>query len=162
MQPPIRFEPWARRFRQGCTAALAALLVVLVLVAPAMAEERWSLSDEAGQRFQASVFEQPYPDYPSGWRLRLNALGAGTELDHADALQLNDATGQTWNLRNRSEEIVPPDGTPVPAGSAQFDLDELTPRPSEALPLQLTFTSAAGPVRIDLTPEQTLTLHDLA
>ncbi|WP_396108896.1 MULTISPECIES: hypothetical protein [unclassified Cyanobium] len=70
--------------------------------------------------------------------------------------------GQRWTLVNRSEEIVPPDGTPIPAGSAQFDLDALTPRPSDALPLQLTLTSSAGPLRIDLNPEQTLTMHDLA
>jgi hypothetical protein len=70
--------------------------------------------------------------------------------------------GQRWTLGNRSEEIVPPDGTPIPAGSAQFDLDALTPRPSDALPLQLTLTSSAGALRIDLNPEQTLTLHDLA
>ena len=57
---------------------------------------------------------------------------------------------------------MPPDGTPIPAGSAQFDLDALTPRPSDVLPLRLTLTSSAGPLRIDLTPEQTLTLHNLA
>jgi hypothetical protein len=63
---------------------------------------------------------------------------------------------------NKSEEIVPPDGTPIPAGSAQFDLDALTPRPSDALPLRLTLTNSGGPLRIDLTPEQTLSLRDLA
>ncbi|MCP9861265.1 hypothetical protein KBZ33_19860 [Cyanobium sp. Cruz-8D1] len=94
--------------------------------------------------------------------MRLNALGAGIELNHADALQVSDTMGQRWTLVNRSEEIVPPDGTPIPAGSAQFDLDALTPRPSDALPLQLTLTSSAGPLRIDLNPEQTLTMHDLA
>lgn len=111
--------------------------------------ERW-----AGHRFQASVFEQPFPEYNSGWRLRLNALGAGIELDHDDALQVSDTMGQHWTLVNRSEEILLQDGTPIPAGSAQFDLD--------ALPLRLTLTSSTGPLRIDLTPEQTLTLHNLA
>ncbi|MCP9795437.1 DUF3122 domain-containing protein [Synechococcus lacustris L1E-Slac] len=138
------------------------LLASLVLVAPAAAVESWPLSDEAGHRFQASVFEQPFPEYPSGWRLRLNALEADLVLDHTDALQVSDAMGQRWSLGNRSQEIVPPDGTPIPAGSAQFDLDALTPRPSDALPLQLTLTSSAGALRIDLNPEQTLTLHDLA
>jgi hypothetical protein len=55
---------------------------------------------------------------------------------------------------NRSAELVPQDGTPIPAAPAQFDLD--------ALPLRPTLTSSAGPLRIDLTPEQTLSLHDLA
>lgn len=106
-----------------------------MLVAPAVAVDSWALSDEDGHRFQASVFEQPFPEYNSGWRLRLNALGAGIELDHDDARQVSDAMGQGWTLVNRSEEIVPPDGTPIPASSVQFDLDALYTRPSEALPL---------------------------
>ena len=162
MNMTICFERFGRRWRQGLVGLLAVLLASLVLVAPAAAVDTWSLSDEAGHRFQASVFEQPFPEFSSGWRLRLNALGAGIELDHADALQVSDAMGQRWTLVNRSEEIVPPDGTPMPAGSAQFDLDALTPRPSDALPLRITLTSSAGPLRIDLNPEQTLTLHDLA
>ncbi|MCP9804376.1 DUF3122 domain-containing protein [Cyanobium sp. T1G-Tous] len=158
----ICLELLGRRWRQGLAGLLAVLLASLVLVAPAAAVESWPLSDEAGHRFQASVFEQPFPEHPSGWRLRLNALEADLVLDHTDALQVSDAMGQRWTLGNRSEEIVPPDGTPIPAGSAQFDLDALTPRPSDALPLQLTLTSRAGQLRIDLNPEQTLTLHDLA
>ncbi len=162
MTMTICLELLGRRWRQGLAGLLAVLLASLVLVAPAAAVESWPLSDEAGHRFQASVFEQPFPEYPSGWRLRLNALEADLVLDHTDALQVSDAMGQRWTLGNRSEEIVPPDGTPIPAGSAQFDLDALTPRPSDALPLQLTLTSSAGALRIDLNPEQTLTLHDLA
>jgi hypothetical protein len=158
----ICLELLGRRWRQGLGSILAVLLASLVLVAPVAAVDSWSMSDEAGHRFQASVFEQPFPEYPSGWRLRLNALEGDLVLDHTDALQVSDAMGQRWTLGNRSEEIVPPDGTPIPAGSAQFDLDALTPRPSDALPLQLTLTSSAGPLRIDLNPEQTLTLHDLA
>ena len=162
MNMTICLELLGRRWRQGLAGLLAVLLASLVLVAPAAAVESWPLSDEAGHRFQASVFEQPFPEYPSGWRLRLNALEADLVLDHTDALQVSDAMGQRWSLGNRSKEIVPPDGTPIPAGSAQFDLDALTPRPSDALPLQLTLTSSAGALRIDLTPEETLTLHDLA
>jgi hypothetical protein len=158
----ICLELFGRRWRQGLAGLLAVLLASLVLVAPAAAVDSWPLSDEAGHRFQSSVFEQPFPEYPSGWRLRLNALEADLVLDHTDALQVSDAMGQRWTLDNRSEEIVPPDGTPIPAGSAQFDLDALTPRPSDALPLQLTLTSSAGVLRIDLNPEQTLALHDLA
>jgi hypothetical protein len=158
----ICLELFGRRWRQGLAGLLAVLLASLVLVAPAAAVDSWPLSDEAGHRFQASVFVQPFPEYSSGWRLRLNALEADLVLDHTDALQVSDAMGQRWTLGNRSEEIVPPDGTPIPAGSAQFDLDALTPRPSDALPLQLTLTSSAGVLRIDLNPEQTLALHDLA
>jgi hypothetical protein len=54
----------------------------------------WPLSDEAGNRFQASVFVQPFPEYSSGWCLSLKALGAGIELDHADVLQVSDTMGQ--------------------------------------------------------------------
>ena len=162
MNMTICLDWFGCRWRQGLAGLLAVLLASLVLVAPAAAVDSWPLSDEAGHRFQASVFEQPFPEYPSGWRLRLNALEADLALDHTDALQVSDAMGQRWTLGNRSEEIVPPDGTPIPAGSAQFDLDALTPRPSDALPLRLTLTSSGGPLRIDLTPEQTLSLHDLA
>ena len=162
MNMTICLDWFGYRWRQGLAGLLAVLLASLVLVAPAAAVDSWPLSDEAGHRFQASVFEQPFPEYPSGWRLRLNALEADLVLDHTDALQVSDAMGQRWTLGNRSEEIVPPDGTPIPAGSAQFDLDALTPRPSDAIPLRFTLTSSAGPLRIDLNPEQTLTLHDLA
>jgi hypothetical protein len=162
MNMTICLDWFGCRWRQGLAGLLAVLLASLVLVAPAAAVDSWPLSDEAGHRFQASVFEQPFPEYPSGWRLRLNALEADLVLDHTDALQVSDAMGQRWTLGNRSEEIVPPDGTPIPAGSAQFDLDALTPRPSDALPLRFTLTSSAGPLRIDLNPEKTLTLHDLA
>jgi hypothetical protein len=66
MNMAICLELLGRRWRQG----LAVLLASLVLVAPAAAVESWPLSDEAGHRFQASVFEQPFPKHPSGWRLR--------------------------------------------------------------------------------------------
>jgi hypothetical protein len=154
------------QLRQHCRRALSGLvamtLALLLVVAPAAADDTWSLQDEAGHRFRTSLFEQPYPEYPAGWRLRFNALDGGIELDHSDALQLSDAMGQRWTLPNRSEEIVPPDGTPIPAGSAQFDLGALSPRPSDALPLRLTLTSREGPLSIDLNPEQTEALHDLA
>jgi len=162
MNMTICFERFGRRWRQGLTGLLAVLLASLVLVAPAAAVDSWSLSDEAGYRFQSSVFLRPFPEYSSGWRLSLKAFGAGIELDHADVLQVSDSMGQRWTLFNRSEEIVPPDGTPIPAGSAQFDLGALTPRPSGTLPLRLTLTNSGGPLRIDLTPEQTLSLRDLA
>lgn len=115
-----------------------------------------------GHRFRATVFEQPFPEYPSGWRLRFNGMGGVTALDHSAALRVMDGQGQTWELPNRSEELVPKDGSPVPAGSAQFDLDALSPRPSEAIPLEVELVTTGGPVRFDLTPEQTLQLNELA
>jgi hypothetical protein len=156
------FAQLQRHCRYALSGLVGIALVLLVVVAPAAADESWSLQDEAGHRFQTSLFEQPYPEYPAGWRLRFSSLGSGIELDHSDALQLSDAMGQRWTLPNHSEEIVPPDGTPIPAGSAQFDLGALSPRPSDALPLRITLTSSDGPLRIDLTPEQTQALHDLA
>lgn len=130
----ICLELLGRRWRRGLAGLLVVLLASLVLVAPAAAVESWPPSDEAGHRFQASVFEQPFPEYPSGWRLRLHGLEANLVLDHTDALQVSDAMGQRWTLGNRSEEIVPPDGTPMPAGSVQFDLDALTPAPATPFP----------------------------
>jgi Protein of unknown function (DUF3122). len=162
MCPRKCFVPLWRRCRHSLSGFAAIALCLLVLVAPAAADDTWSLQDGAGHRFQTSLFEQPYPEYPSGWRLRFSSLRGGIELDHSEALQVSDAMGQSWTLPNRSEEIVPPDGTPIPAGSAQFDVDALSPRPSEALPLQFTLSSKDGPLRIDLTPEQTEALHDLA
>ena len=133
-----------------------------MLVAPAAADDTWSLQDGAGHRFQTSLFEQPYPEHPSLWQVRFSSLGGGIELDHSSALQVSDAIGQSWTLPNRSEESVPADGPPIPARSAQFDVDALSPRPGEAQELQLTLTSKDGPLRIDLTPEQTEAPHDLA
>ena len=158
MKPPVRR---AGLLRRAIGAVLPLLLVLLFGASAALAAESWSLADGAGHRLNARVFEQPFPEYPSGLRLRLNALETGTRLDHQDELVLSDSSGQEWSLPNRSEELVQKGG-PIPPGSAQFDLDALTPRPSDAIPLQLTLTSSAGPLRIDLNPEQTLTLHDLA
>jgi hypothetical protein len=142
-------------------AALSAVLACLAAASPALAAEGWALRDPAGHRFNVTVFEQPFPDYPSGWRLRVNGRGDDLALDHTAALHVSDAMGQAWDLPNRSEELVPNDGTPVPAGSAQFDLDALTPRPSEAIPLEMELITSTGAVRFDLTPEQTQQLHDL-
>lgn len=140
---------------------LAFLMVFLLGSAPAQAAESWSLSDRAGHRLSAQVFEQPFEEYPSGLRLRLNALEASTSLDHKADLVLRDSMGQAWSLPNRSEEIVPRDGSPVPGGSAQFDLDALMPRPSEALPLHLAVLSTDGELGFDLKPELVMELHGM-
>jgi hypothetical protein len=161
--PPLPLS-WSavQGLRRSVLAALAMACTLLALAAPVQASEVWSLSDGAGHRFKATVFEQPFPEYPSGWRLRLNALDAAMALDHDTELLVRDEEGHAWRLPNRSEEIVPRGVSPVPVGSAQFGLDALTPRPSEAIPLQLEVSSGYGPLRIDLTPAQTLQLHGLA
>ncbi len=137
-------------------------LVLLLGAAPVLASESWSLNDGAGHRLNARVFEQPFPEYPSGLRLRLNALEPGTRLDHHDELVLSDSSGQEWSLPNRSEELVEKGRGPIPAGSAQFDLDALMPRPSEALPLHLTVPSSEGVLGFDLTPDEAMVLHAMA
>lgn len=142
-------------------ALLPLLLVMLLGIVPALAAESWSLSDGAGHRLNARVFEQPFPEYSSGLRLRLNALEANTTLDHHEQLVLSDSSGQEWSLPNRSEELVQKGGSPLPTGSAQFDLEALMPRPSEALPLHLAVPTAAGVLGFDLTPEQAMALHSM-
>ncbi len=143
-------------------AILPWFLVLLLGAAPVLASESWSLNDGAGHRLNARVFEQPFPEYPSGLRLRLNALEPGTRLDHHDELVLSDSSGQEWSLPNRSEELVEKGRGPIPAGSAQFDLDALMPRPSEALPLHLTVPSSEGVLGFDLTPDEVMVLHAMA
>ncbi len=140
-------------------ALLPWLLVLLMGAPPALAAQSWSLNDGAGHRLNARVFEQPFPEYPSGLRLRLNALETGTRLDHQEELVLSDSLGQEWSLPNRSEELVEKGRGPIPAGSAQFDLDALMPRPSEALPLHLTVASSEGGLGFDLTPDEAMALH---
>ncbi|MDM7938358.1 MAG: DUF3122 domain-containing protein [Cyanobium sp. CZS 48M] len=134
-------------------------MVLLLGAFPVQAADSWSLKDGAGHRLNAMVFEQPFPEYPSGLRIRLNALDAKTKLDHHQQLLLSDSMGQEWSLPNLSEEIVKKGGTPIPPRSAQFDLDALMPRPSEALPLHFTVASTEGALDFDLTPEQTMELH---
>lgn len=159
MKPSLRCS---RLFRRPIVAVLPLLMVLLSAVAPALATENWSLRDGAGHRLNARVFEQPFPEYPSGLRLRLNALEPGTRLDHREELVLSDPSGQEWSLPNRSEELVQKGEAPLPPGSAQFDLDALMPRPSEALPLHLAVPTAEGVLEFDLTPDQVMALHALA
>ncbi|MBC1261990.1 DUF3122 domain-containing protein [Synechococcus sp. BSF8S] len=147
------------RLRRWLFAVLPLLLAFLLGAAPVLAADSWSLDDRAGHRLSAQVFEQPFPEYPSGQRIRLNVLDARTTLDHSADLVLSDSTGQEWSLPNRSEEMVPRDGSSVPSGSAQFDLDALIPRPSEALPLRLEVPSTRGVLSFNLSPEQVMELH---
>jgi hypothetical protein len=146
-------------FRGSLLGVLSFLLAFLLGTVPALAAGSWSLSDGAGHRLSAKLFEQPFSEYPSGLRIRLNAVDGKTTLDHSQQLVFSDAMGQEWSLPNRSEEIVPKGDSSVPPGSAQFDLDALMPRPSEALPLHLAVPTAEGFLSFDLTPQHVMELH---
>jgi hypothetical protein len=148
--------------RGSLLRVLSFLLAFFLATVPALAAGSWSLSDGAGHRLSAKVFEQPFSEYPSGLRIRLNAVEGKTTLDHSQQLVFSDSMGQEWSLPNRSEEIVPNDDSSIPPGSAQFDLDALMPRPSEALPLHLAVQTAEGLLSFDLTPQQVMALHAMA
>ena len=151
--------PFPALLRGSLLGVLPFLLAFLLGTFPALAAGSWSLSDGAGHRLNAKLFEQSFSEYPSGLRIRLNAVDGKTTLDHSQQLLFSDSMGQEWSLPNRSEEIVPKDESSVPPGSAQFDLDALMPRPSEALPLHLAVPTAEGFLSFDLTPQQVIALH---
>ncbi len=144
---------------------LLGLLLVLTL-APGLARAaegaRWSVRDQDDNRWSLRIFAQPDPAYPSGDRLRLSALTPGIAVDHARPLLISDGTGGAWTLANRSEELVAPGGGALPEGSAQFDMADLLPRPSEALPLALTLPlSGEASALLVLGPAETEALHGL-
>jgi hypothetical protein len=146
-------------------AALFALVLLLALPLPSMAADppqRWSLSDADGRGWGLTLFTQPDPAYPEGWRLRLNASRSDLRVDHERPLRLRDNLGGAWTLRNCSPELVPAGGAALPAGSAQFDAGDLVPRPSDVLPLQLSVPLADGrETTISLGPEVAVALHSL-
>jgi hypothetical protein len=151
--------------RRWSALAGTCLLWVLLLFGPAPAAEaaqRWTVTDQAGHRWTLTLFEQPDPDFPPGWRLRLNALTADVAIDHDRPLRLRDGMGGTWQLANRSVELVPAGAALIPAGSAQFDAVGLEPRPSEALPLGMVLPLADGTeASLTLGAEIVPVLHDL-
>ncbi len=134
----------------GLVATLAALGLAVGLLLPARplmaaeAPQHWTLSDAAGQRWGLVLFEQPDPAYPSGFRLRLNALEPGLALDHQRPLLLDDGGNHRWQLPNRSAELVATEGAALPPGSAQFDTAGLVPAPSAVQPLRLQVPLAGG------------------
>ncbi|KEF41002.1 MAG: hypothetical protein ER33_13920 [Cyanobium sp. CACIAM 14] len=160
--------PLAKRLVPG---VLVLLLLLPLAPGPARADgalapadgQRWSLRDQDGHRWSLRIFAQPDPAYLGGERLRLSALTPGIAVDHATPLRISDGAGGTWSLPNRSEELVPSDQGAAPAGSAQFDLAGLNPRPGDALPLELRLAlGPAGTAQLVLGPEETLALHALA
>ncbi len=144
------------------------LLLLALGLAPGLAladtaPQRWTLTDQGGQTWSLTLFAQPDPAYPSGDRLRLNALAPGVAVDHGRPLRISDGLGQEWNLTNRSEELVAPGAGALPPGSAQFDAAGLQPPPSEALPLRLAVPLAGGEeALVPLGPQPTLALHGLS
>ena len=154
-----------RRCSRWLPVLLAALLWFGLPVSPvaaaAAAPQRWDLRDGAGQGWGLVLFSQPDPAYPPGWRLRLTARTGGIALDHQQPLQLDDGLGQQWLLQNRSAELVSPGEGPLPLQSAQFDLESLQPRPSEALPLHLRVPLEDGEAELVLGPDQLTALHAL-
>ncbi len=154
-------------------ARLVPLLLVVVLLlalAPGVARaddegQRWSLRDQDDNRWSLRIFDQPDPAYPSGERLRLSALTPGIAVDHEKPLLISDGMGGSWTLANRSEELVPADQEEppeLPEGSAQFDMASLIPRPSDAVPLQLSLPLAEdGTALLVLGPGETKALHAL-
>lgn len=160
---PVPGSPVSRAW-PGAAALAALLLVLLLTLAPglAMADEgqRWSLRDRDDNRWSLRVFAQPDPAYPSGERLRLSALTPGIAVDHSRPLRLSDGVGGSWTLANRSEELVAVGAGPLPESSAQFDMADLLPRPSDALPLVLSLPLAGdASAELVLGPEETQALH---
>ncbi|MDM7938363.1 MAG: DUF3122 domain-containing protein [Cyanobium sp. CZS 48M] len=143
---------------------LALALMVLPLQAQAAADQqRWSLNDSSGHLWGLTLFEQPDPAYPAGWRLRLTARSPGQTVDHQRPLLLSDGLGGAWLLPNRSEELVRFGVEEIPGASAQFDADAMEPRPSEVLPLQLEAPTdiREGTALVMLQPEIVQALHEL-
>ncbi|MCP9821041.1 DUF3122 domain-containing protein [Synechococcus sp. Cruz-9H2] len=164
------FRPVAHRlhrpiWRSVVAAVLLALtLTVLPLLAHAEADpQRWTLTDSSGQVWGLTLFEQPDPAYPAGWRLRLTARSPGQVVDHQRPLLLSDGLGSAWTLPNRSEELVRQGEEVIPQSSAQFDMSALDPRPSEVLPLQLEVPNddREETTLVMLQPEVVQALHEL-
>ncbi len=160
---PVPGSPVSRAW-PGAAALAALLLVLLLTLAPGLARadegQRWSLRDRDDNRWSLRVFAQPDPAYPSGERLRLSALTPGIAVDHSRPLRLSDGVGGSWTLANRSEELVAVGAGPLPESSAQFDMADLLPRPSDALPLVLSLPLAGdASAELVLGPEETQALH---
>jgi hypothetical protein len=159
---------WQARLMAGLFAAwlsvsgLALTSMVLPLQAQAAVDpQRWSLTDSSGHLWGLTLFKQPDPAYPDGWRLRLTARSPGQGVDHQRPLLLSDGLGGAWVLPNRSEELVRHGEEVIPESSAQFDVHALDPRPSEVLPLQLEVPTddQGGADLIMLQPEVVRALH---
>ena len=139
---------WSWRLGGLFGLLLAGLLVAGLLLAPGAAQgleaQPWVLRDQAGRVWSLTLLEQGDPAYPAGQRLHLTDRSGTQQLDHERPLQLRDGMGGAWELANYSNELVPAGEEVLPAGSAQFDLAGLEPRPRAELPLALEVPLAAG------------------
>jgi hypothetical protein len=149
-QPAAAAGPVRRlgvRLRAGLAGLLVAALLLFALApAPARALEpqHWRLPDQDGRPWSLTLLEQADPAYPGGLRLRLTDRSDGPQLDHGRPLLVRDGVGGSWQLANRSGELVPPGQASRPAGTAQFDLGDLQPPPRAELPLALEVPLASG------------------
>lgn len=127
---------------------LAGVLVAGLVLIPGAAQgleaQPWVLRDQAGRVWSLTLLEQGDTAYPAGRRLRLTDRSGTQQLDHDRPLQLRDGMGGAWELANYSNELVPAGEEALPAGSAQFDLAGLEPRPRAELPLALEVPLTAG------------------
>ncbi|MCS5699773.1 DUF3122 domain-containing protein [Cyanobium sp. FGCU-52] len=146
----------------GVLVALA-LLVLPPVAQAAAAPQGWTLTDSSGHLWGLSLFEQPDPAYPAGWRLRLTARSPGQAVDHQRPLLLHDGIGASWSLPNRSEELVREGEELIPTASGQFDARALEPSPSDVQPLQLEVPTdqGEGTAVVMLQPEVVQALHAL-
>ena len=157
----------------GCwRAALSLLLLVLLSSRPAWAKSeagseaesepcRWDLRDPAGHSWGLVLFQPSAAADPADWRLRLTLRAPVLSLSHRRPLKLDDGLGRYWQLRNRSDELVPRGAVVLPEQSAQFDLAGLQPRPSEALPLHLQVPLVEGVQDLMLGAEPVAALSGL-
>jgi hypothetical protein len=155
-----------RRLWGPVLAGVLVALALLVMPQPTQAvtaPQRWTLTDSSGHLWGLSLFEQPDPGYPAGWRLRLTAQSPGQAVDHQRPLLLNDGIGNSWSLPNRSEELVREGEELIPTSSAQFDAHALKPRPSDVQPLQMEVPTDQGDAtaQVMLQPEAVQALHGL-
>ena len=154
---------WPWRLRLLLVVLLTLLSSVLVMApgaARALEAQHWFLRDQAGRPWTLTLLEQGDPAYPVGLRLRLTDRSGSQQLDHNRPLLLRDGMGGAWVLANRSQELVPAGEETLPAGSAQFDLAGLEPRPRAELPLALDVPLAAGdPAQLVAGAAAVLALH---
>ena len=149
---PLRGCPRLALYWVGWRSVLAGVLVGLLLPLslglslvlsqpqPLQAADRspdWTLHDSAGRDWGLNLLVASAVSEASGWRLRLHGRSPGLRLDHQRPLRLRDGLGHSWELPNRSAELVNGVGALIPQSSAQFDATALVPRPSEVIPLQL-------------------------
>ena len=122
-------QPRRARARRGLGSVVLALLLGVLLLVPgtalALEPQRWNLQDQSGLSWSLTLLVQLDPSYPGGLRLRLSDRSGRQALDQCLPLQFRDGLGGSWELENRSAELVPAGETALPEGSAQFDLPPL-------------------------------------